>query len=1135
MKGGTGFSGRPVWRVPMQEPPRVGWGRVVELSALRSLAAMAGTALLGAAFALTPGAARAQTYVVTNSSDSGPGSLRAEITAANATGGTVTFAPSLDGMTIVAGSAGNGPLPAINNNVTVDGSGDGATGITISGGSANRVFFVQSGTVTIENLAIASGSATGGAGGNGGAGGGGGMGAGGAIFVYTGAGVTVANVSFTGNSATGGNGGSSSGSDQTSGGGGGGLGGAGGGGGANTNASAGGGGSGGGGGYSGGGGGGGASSTAAPGAGGAGPGGAGGSGGAAPNAPGSAGSPGVNGGSGGSGGMSHPFGGGGGGGGLGGGNGGDSQNSTAGGGGGGGGLTANSGGAGASVSSAAGNATALGGGGGGGSEYIGPGGNGADLGGGGGAGSDNTIPHQGGSGGLGGGGGGAAGLCCGNPVTTAGGSGGLGGGGGGAFNSGGGTTTAGAGGAGGGQGSASTTDPSAAGGGGGAAFGGAVFVAAGATLTIGSGNSSFSGSGVTAGSGQSGGTNGAATGSDLFLTSGTTTTFSPGSGNTLTLNGTVADDSAASLPAGQSYTAGTGAGAAVAITSGTVVFNGANTYSGSTTIGGGTLQVNGSIIPSTTTVTSGTLSGIGTVGVTNVTGGTLAPGNPGTPTGTLNVNTSLTFQTAATYMITISGTNNSSTAVAGTATPAGAGVTIAAGSSVVVNHTYVILTSTGLIGAFNPSVAYGAYRGTVSDASNNVDLTFAYNPIAPSLPPGTPQNEAAVANAIDNYIASGATLPPGFLALYNLSPSALQQALGELDGEDSTGAATSTFQLINDLFNLISDMALGTGGGGGGRNGGATGFAEPDEALPSDVALAYRKALKQNSSTQAAPQNFDQRWTAWGAGFGGAANYNGNAVVGSNNLSASDFGFAGGMDYHAAPDLKLGFALAGGGTHWSLAQNLGAGRSDVFEIAGYGIKHYGPLYFTAMAAFGNSWFTTDRIAASGDQLRATFSGQDYALRGEAGYRFAVLPTAGLTPYAAVQSQWFHTPTYSENDLTGGGFGLTYAAQNANDTRTELGVRVDDLTSFNAMPLILRERLAWAHDSLSGAALTPTFQALPGASFTVNGAAVPKSSALTSAGAQLFLTANWSLEAKFDGEFASSAQTYAGTGILRYSW
>jgi uncharacterized protein with beta-barrel porin domain len=43
------------------------------------------------------------------------------------------------------------------------------------------------------------------------------------------------------------------------------------------------------------------------------------------------------------------------------------------------------------------------------------------------------------------------------------------------------------------------------------------------------------------------------------------------------------------------------------------------------------------------------------------------------------------------------------------------------------------------------------------------------------------------------------------------------------------------------------------------------------------------------------------------------------------------------------------------------------------------------------------------------------------------------------------------------------------------------------------------------------------------------------SALTSAGAELFLTPRWTLLAKFDGEFANSSQTYAGSGTLRYTW
>jgi len=54
-------------------------------------------------------------------------------------------------------------------------------------------------------------------------------------------------------------------------------------------------------------------------------------------------------------------------------------------------------------------------------------------------------------------------------------------------------------------------------------------------------------------------------------------------------------------------------------------------------------------------------------------------------------------------------------------------------------------------------------------------------------------------------------------------------------------------------------------------------------------------------------------------------------------------------------------------------------------------------------------------------------------------------------------------------------------------------------------------------------------------FVVTGAAIPHDSALTSLGAELHVSARLSLLAKFDGEFAGGAQTYAGSGTLRYAW
>ena len=81
------------------------------------------------------------------------------------------------------------------------------------------------------------------------------------------------------------------------------------------------------------------------------------------------------------------------------------------------------------------------------------------------------------------------------------------------------------------------------------------------------------------------------------------------------------------------------------------------------------------------------------------------------------------------------------------------------------------------------------------------------------------------------------------------------------------------------------------------------------------------------------------------------------------------------------------------------------------------------------------------VAVAGDALSARFNAQSFGGRLEGGYRMA-WPVAAVTPYAAVQAQSFSTPSYSETDLSGGGFGLAFAARTATDTRSELGARFE---------------------------------------------------------------------------------------------
>jgi outer membrane autotransporter protein len=623
--------------------------------------------------------------------------------------------------------------------------------------------------------------------------------------------------------------------------------------------------------------------------------------------------------------------------------------------------------------------------------------------------------------------------------------------------------------------------------------------------------------------------------------------FYIGSGNTLT----VGSNNLSTIVSGviADFSCGCGGilpGSLVKIGTGTLTLSGNNTYTGSTTVNGGTLEVDGSIAHTSSVMINagGTLSGTGLVDpplatTTIASGGTLAPGNAASPTGTLTIGGNLAFLSGAFYLVQLTPSAAAFTTVGGTANLAGTVQAVLAPGSYS-KRSYDILHATGSLAGttFNGlTLSNPNYGGSLSYTTTDVflNLTAALGGIGSGLN----INQQNVANALNTFFNNGGVLPPGFSTIFGLTGPQLSQALSQLDGEDTTGAQKSAFQLMSDFLNLMLDPSSGGGGfggGGGSGSGGATGFApEQDATLPSEIVSAYNAML---TKAPPKPQTFDQRWTAWGSAFGGTSHIDGDPVIGSTNVRVGDFGFAGGMSYHLSPETLFGFAIAGGGTNWSLDQNLGSGRSDAFEAGVYAKTHSGPAYLSAALAFANHWFTTNRTSALGDQLQGKFQGQSYGGRLEAGYRFSVPATnylIGFTPYAALQAQSFHTVAFTETDLTAGGFGLNFAAMNATDTRSELGMRADDLTMFGAMPLILRGRLAWAHDWVSNPALGAVFQTLPGSNFIVNGAAPPKNSALTTASAELRMTENWSLLGKFDGELGRGAQTYGGTGTLRYSW
>ena len=412
------------------------------------------------------------------------------------------------------------------------------------------------------------------------------------------------------------------------------------------------------------------------------------------------------------------------------------------------------------------------------------------------------------------------------------------------------------------------------------------------------------------------------------------------------------------------------------------------------------------------------------------------------------------------------------------------------------------------------------------------------------LPTSADTSQRAVANAIDTFVSNGGTITLDYLNLYNLSPTELATALSQLQGEAGTGIAQAGTQAMNSFLSLVTNPF---------NNNRPFALNRPPSEIGPGMPLKARGYAPESPSSPASSA-FDsvdsiafgrgRRLSVWGGGYGGQNITTGDASAGTHDRTARVYGVAAGLDYLVTPHTVVGFALGGGGTNFGLAGGYGSGNSDMFQAAVYSTTRINAAYISGALAYGWHHVNTDRYltVAGTDHLTADFDANSFGGRIEGGYRFAMpsffYATAfGITPYAAVQAQVFHTPSYSESAASASStFALAYDTQSTTTKRIELGSWFD--TSYvldNDSTLSLFGRAAWAHDWYSDPSVTATFLSLSGASFTEFGAAPVHDSLLTSAGAQISFSNGISLAGWFNGEFAEHSQSYSGSARLRYTW
>ena len=525
-----------------------------------------------------------------------------------------------------------------------------------------------------------------------------------------------------------------------------------------------------------------------------------------------------------------------------------------------------------------------------------------------------------------------------------------------------------------------------------------------------------------------------------------------------------------------------------------------------------------------TVASGGTLGGTGTiVGATTIAaGGALAPGlyntaGAATGPGALTINGALTFAPGSTFGVQV-GATASAANVSGLATLGGAAVTATIASTGVVLNKYTIITAAGGVGgAFGavasagPSALTGAVSYDATHAYLNLGLNYAQTA-------ALTVNQANVGAGLSRSFSRSGSIPTAFAAL---GPSGLSQASGEVATGVQTVGRTTMDGFLRALF--IGGVSA-PGSAAGAQSGGPLALAEP---TAKDFVAAD---LRSRPPLAPAPL-----WTVWGQVFGERSSTSGDAALGSNSITTRAYEVAAGATYHASPDTQVGFGLGGGGASFGLANGLGSGRADLFQIGIYGVQYVNSAYVAAAFAYGAQADRTNRTAAAlGDQLQAKFNTNTFAGRLEIGDRIST-PALNVTPLAAVRVTSLSLPAYAERSLVGGPAALSYAAQTVTDPRTELGVRFDHTFVMPTSSLNLLGKIAWAHDFNAKAFADAAFLSLPGAQFRVNGATPAANAALVAANAELDLRNGFAALATFEGEFSRNTNAYAARGTLRYTW
>ena len=115
-------------------------------------------------------------------------------------------------------------------------------------------------------------------------------------------------------------------------------------------------------------------------------------------------------------------------------------------------------------------------------------------------------------------------------------------------------------------------------------------------------------------------------------------------------------------------------------------------------------------------------------------------------------------------------------------------------------------------------------------------------------------------------------------------------------------------------------------------------------------------------------------------------------------------------------------------------------------------------------------------------------------------------------------------------------GLTYASRTISSLSTFVGTQIEG-NVYLPHGLILSPygRFSWVHEFKPNREINPSFIALPGTLFTIDGARAARDAARVEVGSKLAINRYVKAFINYDSEYSQRSQSYAGKAGFSVSW